>query len=434
MFRIFIFSCTFLIWVMTSCTALKFQEDLSDYSNDVLQLRKQLKEEKDNAKVVRDLGIIYFKTAHYDTARHFLSLAYSIDPEDPKTIFYNGLSLEFDRQDEQALEFYEKYPDVSKLSPYRNLLESRYVFLSRQLLREEMRKLVQQESELTDIPLNEKTLAVFPFIFSGQNTRYVPLEKGLTEMIMIDLGKISELQLVERVRLQALLDELVLIRTEYVDPIEAPRLGKLLGAGQIIGGSFNIFENEETRVDATYWDIYHQKTPVSTGSSDVLSNFFQMEKNMVFQIIEEMGIEITQEQREDIHHLPTRNLEAFIQYSMGLEYQDRGQMEEALHYFNNAGQLDNSFSLAKEKANQISGLEGASASKEQAALAVEKLEKDLSAPPEKDTGDLVNDRLSNLGTNINSNFVPGEDKTYSAEEADNSGVGGELPLPPGSPN
>jgi len=434
MFRIFIFSCTFLIWVMTSCTALKFQEDLSDYSNDVLQLRKQLKEEKDNAKVVRDLGIIYFKTAHYDTARHFLSLAYSIDPEDPKTIFYNGLSLEFDRQDEQALEFYEKYPDVSKLSPYRNLLESRYVFLSRQLLREEMRKLVQQESELTDIPLNEKTLAVFPFIFSGQNTRYVPLEKGLTEMIMIDLGKISELQLVERVRLQALLDELVLIRTEYVDPIEAPRLGKLLGAGQIIGGSFNIFENEETRVDATYWDIYHQKTPVSTGSSDVLSNFFQMEKNMVFQIIEEMGIEITEEQREDIHHLPTRNLEAFIQYSMGLEYQDRGQMEEALHYFNNAGQLDNSFSLAKEKANQISGLEGASASKEQAALAVEKLEKDLSAPPEKDTGDLVNDRLSNLGTNINSNFVPGEDKTYSAEEADNSGVGGELPLPPGSPN
>ena len=434
MFKIILFCLTLIFLSLAGCTALKFQEDLTDYTNDVSQLEAQLKKDANNARVLRDLGIIYFKTAHYDTARHYLKLAFEIDQEDPKTIFYNGLSLEFDRKDDQALRFYEKYPEVSRLSPYRNLLASRYVFLSRQMLREEMRKLVEQESEQTDIPLNENALAVFPFIYSGQNTKYAPLGKGLTEMIMIDLGKIAELQLVERVRLQALLDELTLVRTNYVDPTDAPRLGKLLGAGQIIGGSFNVFDNEETRLDATYWDIYHQKTPVSTGSSDVLTNFFQMEKNIVFQIIDGMDLQLTQEQREDISYLPTRNLEAFMQYSLGLEFEDRGNMEEAHNYYNNAGQLDDGFSLAKEKASLMRTLEGSSASKEQAAVAVEKIEKDLTSLPEKDTADLVNDRLSKLGTNINSNFVPGEDKTYPAEEADNSGVGAELPLPPPPPN
>jgi tetratricopeptide (TPR) repeat protein len=434
MLKIVFWCFIIVILSLNGCTALKFQEDLTDYTTDINQLEIQLSKDKNNARILRDLGIIYFKTAHYDTARHYLKSAYEIDQNDPKTIFYNGLSLEFDRRDDQALRLYEKYPEVSRLSPYRNLLESRYVFLSRQMLREEMRKLVQQEAEQTDIPLNENTLAVFPFIYSGQNLKYAPLGKGLTEMITIDLGKIAELQLVERVRLQALLDELTLAQTEYIDPTEAPRLGKLLGAGQMIGGSFNVFENEETRLDATYWDIYHQKTPVTTGSSDDLANFFQMEKNMVFQIVDGMGIELTQEQRDEINYLPTRNLEAFIQYSLGLEYEDRGNMEEAFNYFNNAGLLDDGFSQAKQKASQMSNLESASASKEQAAVAVQKMEKDLTSLPEKDTADLVNDRLSKLGNNINSNFVPGEDKTYPAEEADNSGVGAELPLPPPPPN
>ena len=89
------------------------------------------------------------------------------------------MSLEFDRQDEQALRFYEQYPQVSKLSPFRSLLESRYIFLSRQMLREEMRKLIEQESEQADVPLVENTLAVFPFIYSGQKRKNTSLwERG----------------------------------------------------------------------------------------------------------------------------------------------------------------------------------------------------------------------------------------------------------------
>ncbi|UCF64291.1 MAG: hypothetical protein JSW33_00245 [bacterium] len=424
----------FIFSLLSSCTALKFQEDLSDYFSDVDNLQTQLRKKPDNAGVLRDLGIIYFKTSNYDTAGQYLRAAYNIDPQDPKTIFYNGLSLEFERQEDQALRFYEKYPQVSHLSPFRSLLESRYIFVSRQILRTEMRKLIQQESEQVDLPLNENILAVFPFIYSGQNTKYVSLGKGLSEMIMIDLGKIPELKLVERVRLQTLLDELAMTRTEYIDPAEAPRLGRLLGAGQMIGGTFNVFENEQTRLDATYWDIYRQKTPVSTGTSDELSNFFQMEKDMVFQIVAGMGLELTQEQQDAINYIPTRNLEAFLQYSLGLEYEDRGNFEEARRFFLNASRLDDGFSVAKEKASGISGISKTSTSKELAAIAVEKIEKAQAALPEKDTAGLVNDRLSNMSQNVNSNFVPGADKTYSAEEADNSGLGAELPLPPGPPN
>ncbi|MBN2366380.1 MAG: tetratricopeptide repeat protein [Calditrichaeota bacterium] len=420
--------------ILGGCASLKFQEDISDYRNQITSLLDQLRQDQSNAEIHRDLGVIYFRTAHYDTARYFLYRAYSEDSTDAKTILYYGLSLEFDRNEKEALAVYEKFTNISGLSPYKNLIESRYVFLRRQLLREEMRQLVRKESEISGLPVSGNTLAVFPFAYTGSNPRYLPLGKGLSEMILIDLDRITDLQLVERVRIQALLDELKFARSEYVEPSQAPRAGRFLGAGQIIGGSFTVFNNKQTRVDATYWNVYDEKAPVSAGSSQLLSNFFRIEKDLVFQIAEAMGIQLTPEQREEIDQVPTKNLEAFLQYCLGLEYEDSGDFQQALQYYSNAVKLDESFSGAQEKTTLMKNLQISTGSSREVADAANALEEGFEVLPDAQTSSLVDSRLSTLGSNINSNFVPGDDKTYSAEEAENAGVGAELPLPPGPPD
>ncbi len=425
-----------LICLLTlgSCASLKFQQDISDYRDEITSLKEQLRNKASSAGIDRDLGVIYFRTAHYDTARYFLDRAYSADSTDAKTILYYGLSLEFDRRDRAALKVYEKFTDISGLSSYKNLVESRYIFLRRQLLKEEMHELVRKESEMSKMPISDRTLAVFPFSYSGSNSRYAPLGLGLSEMILIDLDKVTDLKIVERVRIQALLDELKFAQSKYVDPSQAPQAGRFLGAGQIIGGSFTVFNDKQSRVDVSYWDVVSEKPPVSAGSSDLLSNFFRMEKQLVFQIIQVMGIHLTPEQREKIEQVPTQNLEAFMQYCIGLQNEDSGDFQQALYYYNNAVKLDEGFSNAREKTTLMKNMQISSGSAGEIATAVNAMEEGFEILPGIQTSSLLDSRLSTLGSTINSNFVPGDDKTYSAEEADNSGVGTELPLPPGPPD
>ena len=57
------FILLFSIFSLLGCTALKFQEELSDYTNDVSQLENLLLKEPQNARLLRDLGIIYFKNS-----------------------------------------------------------------------------------------------------------------------------------------------------------------------------------------------------------------------------------------------------------------------------------------------------------------------------------------------------------------------------------
>ena len=54
--------------------------------------------------------------------------------------------------------------------------------------------------------------------------------------------------------------------------------------------------------------------------------------------------------------------------------------------------------------------------------------------PSVSSGDLVNSRQQNVGSNVGSNFVPGQETQKSAEEATSSGAElAELPEPPPPP-
>ena len=61
-------------------------------------------------------------------------------------------------------------------------------------------------------PRRQNAVAVFPFRYVGPTTELRPLGRGLTHMMITDLSKLSRLTLLERERVQALVDELALER------------------------------------------------------------------------------------------------------------------------------------------------------------------------------------------------------------------------------
>jgi len=330
-----------------------------------------------------------------------LSKAYQINSKDAETVFYYGMNLEFLQKRNNALQVYAQYPNVSNLSPFRSKIEGRYHWLTRIKIQEEIKALLKQEAQL-ESRLSAKKIAVFPFSIEKDNSKFATLGKGLSEMIITDLSQIKKIQLIERLRIEALLKEMSLSYTGLVEQKSAARFGKLLSAGKIIHGKVTVLPKNILRLDASYWDIINKQFPQFSSESDALDYLFKMEKDIVFKIIDEMGIELTQEERKRIQYIPTKNMQAFIAYCMGLDLQDGGNYKAAAAQFEKAAGLDPNFSLANNNAATAENMDLAAGSIEHFAASIIPIEK-------LQLNNLVTDRLHSLNINIGSNFIPGKD-------------------------
>ncbi len=81
------------------------------------------------------------------------------------------------------------------------------------------------------------TVAVLYFDYDGQAEDLRVLRKGLAQMLITDLGG-CELKVVERARLQEVVEELKLGQSGKVDAATAAKVGKLLGARYLVMGGY----------------------------------------------------------------------------------------------------------------------------------------------------------------------------------------------------
>ncbi|RMH87096.1 MAG: tetratricopeptide repeat protein, partial [Calditrichaeota bacterium] len=399
---------------MTCTPSLKFQEDISAYRDEIRKLQQRLSQNPQDAEALRDLGAIYFQTGRYAQAKTLLTQSAKLNAGDAKTLLYLGLSLEFDNRPELALQVYQKYPQLPR-SRFRKLMEGRYLWLTREMVRREMQRVVNNPLEAKSP--DPAVLAVFPLIYQGKDRRYAALGRGIAEMLLTDLGQIPRLKLVERVRLSALLEELERAQQPYTDPATAPRPGRLLGAGQIIGGAFNVLNKRQVQMNLSYWNIAREMRPAfSLERRESLQELFRMEKEVALEIVGRLGIELTPEIREKILRIPTRNLQAFLAYCRGLVAEDEGRFGEAAEAFREAASLDPNFQQARQRSEEMETLSQAGGKPEEAKVAVRQNDPVFRKVTPEPT-DLIGERLENLGNHLDANFIPGEDTRKPTEES-----------------
>ncbi len=95
------------------------------------------------------------------------------------------------------------------------------------------------------------TVAVMYFTNSAlvDNAAYAPLSKGMAEMLITELAQNAGVRVVERDRLQSLIEEQNLQNSDRVDKETAVKLGKTLGARHLLMGSFVIDPKQNMRID-----------------------------------------------------------------------------------------------------------------------------------------------------------------------------------------
>lgn len=257
----------------------------------------------------------------------------------------------------------------------RSQLAGRQQVLTRLELEARARAAVEQETQLSQLPAEPSVYAVFPFRYAGRREELRPLERGLAHVFVTDLSRISALRLVERQQVQFIVDELQLVEQRRVDPVTGARSGRLLRAGQVVQGQLgDVPGSQQLRLDVSVVRTNTTEIAATGSASDRLAAIFDMEKAVVFELVERLGLVLTPAEREAIAERPTANLQAFLAFSRGLEAEDRGDFAQAAAEYRQASELDPSFESASAQAGAA----------EEMALAVElplPVVAELMAPP-----------------------------------------------------
>jgi TolB-like protein len=98
------------------------------------------------------------------------------------------------------------------------------------------------------------TVAVLYFDNNSPDREYDVLQKGLADMLVTDLSQVDSLQVVERDKLQKLVDELKLQRSKFFDPSTAQQLGKGIGARYAVTGALAAIE-PRMRIDVRVIEV-----------------------------------------------------------------------------------------------------------------------------------------------------------------------------------
>lgn len=417
--------CPFVLVLISCGSQAPLRGTPADYEEEVARLQQEISENPTDTTAHRDLGAIYVRTGRFEKGYTRLQKAFEWGLEDPKTLFYLGVAREKTGREDGALRLYERYEDVSEDSPFRSLLQGRYEGLLRERVRQEVAQRLDREEQLTRRDISPSTVAVLPLAYQGENERYAPLSRGLSEMISTDLAMIGRITVVERLRLQAILDELKLSQTDFVDPSTAPRTGMLLGAGRLVGGGFAVQNEETVNVDVTLARLDRDTTSAEVESrSGALDRLFDLEREIVFGVLSRLGIEredLTAEEVAEIERAPTQDLQAFLAYSRGLLEEDAGNFEAAAEAFRQARQQDPTFQEAASREQESESLSAAGGSPDDALAAASRVD------PPSSTIDVVDRQLRTLMGPVETGF-------QREPAAENQTGGGDLSTPPDPPS
>jgi TolB-like protein len=192
---------------------------------------------------------------------------------------------------------------------------------------------------------SKMVVAVLYFDNNSNDRQYDVLQKGLADMLITDLSGVDSLQIVEREKLQKLLDELKLQSSQYFDPATAQRLGKGVGARYAVTGAISAFD-PQMRLDIRLLEVATGKVVMAekiVGSKDKL---FELEQSLVARFV---GALDARAPRASTPRAGSVDVKTLLKYSQGVDSADRGDLKAASSKLAEVVSDSPEFALGKEK-------------------------------------------------------------------------------------
>jgi len=314
---------------------------------DIPALTAQAKQQPTNAQIRFRLAAALMAARRCDTAVVVANAGQMLAPADVLGPMVIGGCQEKDGRYDLAFATYtgfaNKHPETRGVAALRALAQ----LALRTQATQTAKLALARESTLTSLAPEPSTIAVLPLTIAGDSSLQ-PLSRGLAELLVSDLALVRNLRLLERVQIGALLDEMKLGQSGRAEPGTAARVGRLLRAERMVQGVAAITQNGPVRMSAT---VVRGDGTVRSGAqaNGTFKQLLDVEKQLVFGLATELGIQLTEAERQRILREGPKNLAAFLAYSQGLEALDRGDYRAAAAAFSAAVHSDPSFQQAHQQ-------------------------------------------------------------------------------------
>jgi len=321
------------------------------YDEAVRLYEEYLAEHPDSVRGRSKLGFAYLKTGRLDEAVSAFERVLAMEPGEPYALLYLGLTYLNKGESGKTIEIWQQYRDrrnplVEK--EIRRLLTLVQIAESQR----QAKKALTEERRLKTVEARGNAIAVCYYEDCSPDQSLRAFQKGLAAMVITDLSKIKSLDVIERLRVQALLAEMKLGQTGIVDESTAPRVGRLLGAETLVIGNLTVGSIQAATTLASTTTHGVKGTAAVTVTED---DFFTLPAMIARQVAEILATPLSPNEDQTLQVPHTTRYEAFISFGKALDAMDAGRWEDAKNLFDRALQIDPEFDLAAEGAASCPG-------------------------------------------------------------------------------
>ncbi|MFZ4619644.1 MAG: CsgG/HfaB family protein [Bacteroidota bacterium] len=217
-----------------------------------------------------------------------------------------------------------------------------------------------------------KTIAVLYFENNSvvDREKLDPLKKGLADMMITEMTKVKGIKVVERQRIQSIIEELNLNETDMVDKTTTQKMGKLLGAKVMLFGGFSNLFNDQLRIDIRIVRTETGETLKAEYETGELEEFLTMLQSLVKKIAEDLEVKMSSEDEDRLEASKDGNFTGYVTYAKALNFEDQGKKlekqgkksdaktayESARSMYQKAFDESEGYEPAKQKADEMATL------------------------------------------------------------------------------
>jgi hypothetical protein len=185
------------------------------------------------------VGLEAFRDNRFDVAQARLEEVRAVVPGETVVTYYLGLIALERKDNERALALLQQYAREEPEGAAQREVPKTLTLLTSSQLQQEVASALEHEREVVASPPEPGSIAVHAFL-NRSGDAYRAMAKGLAAMIIADLAKVPGLKVLEREKVQLLLDEMKLGDAGLADPASAVRSGRLMRAEKVIVGNFEV--------------------------------------------------------------------------------------------------------------------------------------------------------------------------------------------------
>lgn len=191
----------------------------------------------------------------------------------------------------------------------------------------------------------EKSVAVLYFENQSGAKEDEYFRDGITEDIVTELSKITQLKIFPRSEILAFRDK----------QVTAQQVSQKLGAAYVLEGSIRRAGNR-VRITAQLVETVTRRSIWAERYDRMLEDVFAIQEEIARSLAQALRIALTPQEEKNIARKPTENPQAYDFYLRGKSYTRRENLDYALQMFEQAIQLDPNFALAHAGIAHLCGL------------------------------------------------------------------------------